>query len=70
MKPQWRPTGSPPSSHTDMQDKYCTDCYNVFLLFKAITRTNETTKRGGAAEGRATAFGAAAAGRCLCKGFE
>ena len=29
---QWRPPDSPPSSRTDMQDKYCVDCYNIYSI--------------------------------------
>ena len=29
---QWRPTDSPPFSRTDMQDKYCVNCYNIYSI--------------------------------------
>ena len=28
----WRPTDDPPSGLTDMQDKYCVDCHNVYSI--------------------------------------
>ena len=42
MKPRCRPTDCPPSSLTDMQDKYYVDFHNISTLVKAITK--ETTK--------------------------
>ena len=46
-----------------MQDKYCVDCYNIYSI-QSHYKGNH--KRGGAAEGRATSFVVAAAGRHLC----
>ena len=51
------------STITDMQDKYCRDCYD-FHLIQSQYKGNH--KRGGAAEGRGTSFVVAAAGRHLC----
>ena len=48
---------------TDMQDKYCGDCYDIYPI-QSHNKGNH--KRGGAAEGRATSFVVAAAGRHLC----
>ena len=51
------------SNHTDMQDKYwghCNDIHPIQSQYKG------NHKRGGAAEGRATSFVVAAAGRHLC----
>ena len=51
------------SNHTDMQDKYCGDCYDIHRIQSQYKGTH---KRGGAAEGRATSFVVAAKGRHLC----
>ena len=51
------------SSITDMQHKYCCNCWHIYLVraqYKGYHR------RGGAAEGRATFFVAAAKSRHLC----
>ena len=48
---------------TDMQDKYCGDCYDIYLI---QSQYNENHKRGGAAEGRVTSFVVADEGRHLC----
>ena len=48
---------------TDMQDKYCGNCYDIYLIQSQYKGNH---KRGGAAEGRATSFVVAAAGRHLC----
>ena len=48
---------------TDMQDKYCGNCYDINLI-RSQYKGNH--KRGGAAEGRVTSFVVAAAGRHLC----
>ena len=63
----WRPTDSPPSTLTDMQDKYCVDCYNIYSI-QSHYKGNH--KRGGPAEGRATSFVVATNGSHLCNGFE
>ena len=55
------------SNHTDMQDKYCGDCYDINPIQSQYKGEH---KRGGAAEGRATSFVVAAKGRHLCSGFE
>ena len=51
------------SNHTDMQDKYCGDCYDIDPIQSQYKGNH---KRGGAAENRATSFVVAAAGRHLC----
>ena len=51
------------SNHTDMQDKYCGDCYDIYTIQSQYKGNH---KRGGAAEGRATSFVVAANGRYLC----
>jgi len=51
------------SNHTDMQDKYCGHCYDIHPIQSQYKGNH---KRGGAAEGRATSFVVAAAGRHLC----
>ena len=51
------------SDHTDMQDKYCGDWYNIHPI---QCQYKGKHKRGGAAEGRVTAFVVAAKGRYLC----
>ena len=51
------------SNHTDMQDKYCGDCYDIHPIQSQYKGDH---KRGGAAEGRATSFAVAANGRHLC----
>ena len=51
------------SDHTDMQDKYCGDCYDIYTIQSQYKGNH---KRGGAAEGRATSFVVAAKGRHLC----
>ena len=48
---------------TDMQDKYCGNCCNIYLI---QSQHKGIHKRGGAVEGRATSFVVAAAGRHLC----
>ena len=48
---------------TDMQDTYCGDCFDIYII-PGEYKGNHT--RGGAAEGRATSFVVAAAGRHLC----
>ena len=42
------------SNHTDMQEKYCGDCYDIHPIQSQYTKVDH--KRGGAAVGRATAF--------------
>ena len=51
------------SNHTDMQDKYCGDCYDIHPIQSQYKGNH---KRGGAAGGRATSFVVAANGRLLC----
>ena len=51
------------SNHTDMQDKYCGDCYDIHPIQSQYKGNH---KRGGAAEGRVTSFVVAAEGRHLC----
>ena len=46
-----------------MQDKYCSDCYDIHPI---QSEYKGNRKRGGAAEGRVTSFVVAAAGRHLC----
>ena len=41
------------SNHTDMQSKYCSDCYDIHPIQSQYTRNH---KRGGAASGCATSF--------------
>ena len=48
---------------TDMQDKYCGDCYDIYLV-QSQYKGNQ--KRGGAAAGRVTSFVVAAASHHLC----
>ena len=48
---------------TDMQDKYCGNCYDLYLI---QTQYKGNHKKGGAAEGRVTSFVVAAEGRHLC----
>ena len=48
---------------TDMQDKYCGDCYDFYLIQSQYKGNH---KRGGAAEGSATSFVVAAKGRHFC----
>ena len=43
------------SNHTDMQDKYCGDCYDIHPIQSQYTKlaaSGRHHKRGGAAEGR------------------
>ena len=54
------------SNHTDMQDKYCGDCYDIHPI---QSQHKGNYKRSGAAEGCATSFVVVAAGRYLCIGF-
>ena len=51
------------SNHTDMQDKYNGDCYDIHPI-RSQYKGNH--KRGGASKGRVTSFGVTAAGRHLC----
>ena len=47
------------TSITDMQDKYCVDCYNIYLIQSQYTKVaafSRQLKRGGAAFGSATFF--------------
>ena len=47
------------SNHTDMQDKYCGDCYDIHPIQSQYTKeaaVGRHHKRGGAAFGRATSF--------------
>ena len=55
------------SNHTDMQVKYCGDCYDIHPIQGQYKGNHE---RGGAAEGRATSFVVAAKGHALFIGFE
>ena len=48
---------------TDMQDRYCGNCYDIYLVQSQYKRK---PKRGGAAEGCATSFVVAVKGRHLC----
>ena len=48
---------------TDMQDKYCGNCYDIYLIQSQYKGDHN---RGGAAEGRATSVVVAAAGRHRC----
>ena len=44
---------------TDMQDKYCGNCYDIYLIQSQYTKVaafGRHHKRGGAAFGRATSF--------------
>ena len=50
-------------NHTDMQTKYCGECYDIHLI---PSQYKGSHKRGGAAEGRATSSVVAANGRHLC----
>ena len=50
------------SNHTDMQDKYCGNCYEI-LPIQSQYKGNH--KRGGAAVGRATSFVVTTNGRHL-----
>ena len=45
-----------------MQDKYCGDCYDIYLI---QSQYKENHKRGGVAEGRVPSFVVAAASRHL-----
>ena len=47
------------SNRSDMQDKYCGDCYDIHRIKSQYKRNH---KRDGAAEGRATSFVVAANG--------
>ena len=51
------------SNHTDMQDKYCGECYDIH---PSLSQFKGNNKRRGAAESRATSFLVAAKGRHLC----
>ena len=51
------------STITDMQDKYCGKCYDIYLI-QSHYKGNH--KRDGADEGRVTPFVVAAASRHLC----
>ena len=51
------------SNHTDMQDKYCGHCYDIYPIQSQYKGSH---KRGGAAECRAPCFLVAAVGRRLC----
>ena len=47
------------SNHTDMQDKYCGDCYDIHPIQSQSTKVaafGRDHKRGGVALGRATSF--------------
>ena len=47
------------SNYTDMQEKYCGDCYDIHLYQSQYTKVaafGSHHKRGGAAFGRATAL--------------
>ena len=47
------------SNHTDMQDKYCGDCYDIHPIQSRYTKVaacGRHHKRGDAAFGRATSF--------------
>ena len=47
------------SNHTDMQDKYCGDCYDIHHIQSHYTKMaadGRHHKRGGAAFGSATSF--------------
>ena len=47
------------SNHTDMQDKYCGDCYDIHPIQSQYTKVaacGRHHKRGDAAFGRATSF--------------
>ena len=47
------------SNHTDMQDKYCGDCYEIHAIQSQYTKVaafGRHHKRGGAAFGRAISF--------------
>ena len=47
------------SNHTDMQDKYCGDCYDIHPILSQHTKVaavGRQHKRIGAAFGRATSF--------------
>ena len=46
------------SNHTDMQDKYCGDCYDIHPIQSQYTKAacDRHHKRGDAAFGRATFF--------------
>ena len=49
---------------TDMQDKYCGDCYDIYSIQSQYKGNH---KGGRAAEGRAPTFVVAAAGRTFVK---
>ena len=47
------------SNHTDMQDKYCGNCYDIHPIqsqYTKVAAVGRHHKRGGAAFGRATSF--------------
>ena len=47
------------SNHTDMQDKYCGDCYDIHPIQSQYTKVaafDRQHKRGGTAFGRTTSF--------------
>ena len=47
------------SNHTDMQDKYCGDCYDIHSIQSQYTKVaacGRHHRRGDAAFGRATSF--------------
>ena len=48
---------------TDMQDKYCGDCYDIYII-QSHYKGNH--KKGGATEGRATSCVVAAKAHHLC----
>ena len=48
---------------TDMQEKYCGNCYDIYLI---QSQYNGNHIRAGAGEGRAISFMVAANGRLLC----
>ena len=50
------------SNHTDLQDKYCDHCYDIYRIQSQYKGNH---KRGGPARGRAT-FAVAANGRHIC----
>ena len=57
------------SNHTDMQDKYCGDCYDIHPVpsqYTKVAACGRHHKRGDAPFGRATSFVVAANGRHLC----
>ena len=48
---------------TDMQHKYCGNCYDIYVIQNQYEGNH---KRGGAGKGRGTSFVVAARGRHLC----